>query len=404
MNAEFPSTHKSLLNQLRSTDPGRQRTALEIFVKGYRQALIHFLVAGKGVNRDSAEDLVQDFVLNKIMSGRILDSYENKGNFRNLLRKSLQNYLIDEFRKEKVRQTNVQSNSVLLGLGSIKKDFDSFDRMWAIGVFTSVLKRMQTSSPYWGVFLSRVLTVPPLPYGEVVKRHGFEDPIKASNALMTAKRTFHRLLEESIADGATEGDAGGFDEDLRLLRQVLFDADTLSSVLQSLEEIRFEGVEDLAESSVGDLTPSGIQLLAQNQGDWSVDDLKSVLDHLLEQPVSRYLTPPRSAAEPDRTLRIKELVVDGAHADESSLEKIKRLKNYFKAPAQEGSEASVLPREIIVTVVFLLIGSFVSKGGVRVEITTIEPTELAQSLESIAAKPWVERELADVLRAAIGLL
>jgi hypothetical protein len=62
----------------------------------------------------------------------------------------------------------------------------------------------------WGVFKARLLD-PILDgarapsYEELIARLGFRSPAEASNALITARRQFDRLLREIVAEYAGEG-------------------------------------------------------------------------------------------------------------------------------------------------------------------------------------------------------
>lgn len=122
MDSGFPTTKYSLMAQLRSPDSIEQKSALGLFIEGYRRALLKFLVVNKRVNQHDAEDIVHDFIVEKVMSGRVLEATENKGKFRSLLCKSLQNFLIDSLRKRKTNQKNFESNSGLFALENIREN------------------------------------------------------------------------------------------------------------------------------------------------------------------------------------------------------------------------------------------------------------------------------------------
>ena len=72
----------------------------------------------------------------------------------------------------------------------------------------------------WRVFQARVLSplldnVEPVEYEELVEECGFTSPAQASNALITAKRSFNRILREVVAEYAR--DTEEVEEELRQL-------------------------------------------------------------------------------------------------------------------------------------------------------------------------------------------
>ncbi|MEM9411351.1 MAG: hypothetical protein AAGA30_09575, partial [Planctomycetota bacterium] len=197
-DSNFPLTRISLIERVKDVDGSIRRLALEEFAQSYRPALISFLVKCKRIREDTAEDIVHDFILNKIMNGKVMELAGQSGRFRSLLRTCLQNHLIDEIRKNKHR---FASNSLDFNEGDPEHagDTNPIDQAWAIALFREALIFMKIKSEYWGVFMDRVLTQPPLAYGQIIKRHGFENPSQASNALMTAKRQFNRIIEDLLA-------------------------------------------------------------------------------------------------------------------------------------------------------------------------------------------------------------
>lgn len=142
---------------------------------------------------------MNDFILNKIIQGKVLDLANGEGRFRIVLRTCIKTFFIDDYRKKKRIPTMVAISTELEPLGakqpeSEEDQIDPFDRVWAIAVFTNTLLQMKNESPHWGLFVDRVLTQPAKPYDQIIADYGFDSPKKASNALMTARRSFNRLL------------------------------------------------------------------------------------------------------------------------------------------------------------------------------------------------------------------
>ncbi|MEM9412633.1 MAG: PCI domain-containing protein [Planctomycetota bacterium] len=100
-NSNFPLTRFSLIERVKDVDGRIRKLALEEFAQSYQPALISFLVKCKDIRENEAEDIVQDFILDKIISGKVMELAGRKGRFRSLLRACLQNHLIDQVRKNK---------------------------------------------------------------------------------------------------------------------------------------------------------------------------------------------------------------------------------------------------------------------------------------------------------------
>ena len=388
MDSDFPTTAHSLLAQLRSQDPLEKKTALNLFVAGYRKALLKFLIVRKRMDQNDAEDLVQDFIVEKIMSGQVLGTTPKGGRFRNLLRKCLQNYLIDSLRKRKTLEKNFESNSGLFAIQNIEEEFDPFDELWAHGVFVAVLKQMRLRSPYWDVFKARVLTTPPMNYSAIVELCGFDDPVKASNALITAKRTFLRLASETISDSTDHSDEVDLDEEINLLKRVLVNSSEITALVDSLDEI------DISVSNLKPLPETGLddqvyhELGAVVEASWHAAEIEEVLNHLFASKVGSFLTEVDSAIV-DQT--VEGLLFRNSGQPKGLLDTTIKLKQFFKSLS--GEDEVNIPRPVLVTIVFALIARYLELGGDMATITSIEASDLRQRLQSISQKSWVGDKL-----------
>ena len=397
MDSDFPTTAHSLLAQLRSHDPFEKKVALNLFVAGYRKALLKFLIVTKQVNQNDAEDLVQDFILEKIVTGQVLSATPKEGKFRNLLRKCLQNYLIDSLRKRKTQEKNFESNSGLFAMQNIEHEFDVFDELWAKGIFVAVLKQMEARSPYWALFKARVLTNPPLSYSAIVESCGFEDPVKASNALMTAKRTFLRLVSEMISDSAGHSSEVSMDEEIGLLKRVLLDSSEIAAIVDSLDAIQIpaSGPSRLAENLLEDQVYRELGTIVD--ASWAAAENEEVLEHLFASKVGGFLGTDGSVIS-DQS--VKELLFENSIESKSQLDATIKLKHFFKSLS--GEDEINVPRPILVTIVFALIARYVQLGGEVAAITSIEADDLRQRLKSISEKSLVKGELKGLFEAVLS--
>ena len=213
------------------------RLALEVLLMRYLAPLRTHLVFKMGVPDDRAEELVQGFIADKVLERDLIGhADQTKGKFRTFLLTSLDRYVIDRFRREKVRSpssemgpsVDVHEHEGLIA--SKHKAPEVFDVAWAREVLGQALRRMQSeceasSRPdIWGVFESRIIKPifeqeEPLPYGRLVELFGFRSPLQAANVLTTAKRMFQRTLRALVNEYV--GDDGEIDLEIQDLKDIL---------------------------------------------------------------------------------------------------------------------------------------------------------------------------------------
>jgi hypothetical protein len=231
-DSSFPSTQWSLVDRATAGDTTARRGALGDLLKRYLPALRAHLVLNKRIDRDRADDLLQGFITSKVLEqGLIARADPDKGRFRGLLIRSLNNYVIDVYRHQTVTPA-----AFSLGAGDLPapgEDSDGrsdvFDVAWARELLAEVLRRMRNECDksrrpeIWGIFESRIVgpileNAPALPYEQLVRRFGFRSPTQAANALVTAKRMFIRNLRSVVGEYAGEST---IDAEIRDLQQIL---------------------------------------------------------------------------------------------------------------------------------------------------------------------------------------
>jgi RNA polymerase sigma-70 factor (ECF subfamily) len=231
----FPTTSWSLV-ALAGQDDETRREALGTLLTRYLPALRAHLIQAKGLAPDRADDLVQDFVANKILERDLIArADQQRGKFRTFLLTSLDRFLLNRLRDEGAKKRAASAAAEPLGerdgqLAAGSGPSDAFDFAWARSVLGEALQRMRTHcetsgrADVWGVFECRVLgpifegTEAP-DYREIVERFGFQSPSQASNVLATAKRTFARMLRSVVAEYA--GSEEEIEEELGQLHAVL---------------------------------------------------------------------------------------------------------------------------------------------------------------------------------------
>lgn len=237
----FPSTHWSVvLSVAGQKNPEARAKAIAELVQVYSPALLAFLQSKKGLDRHRAEDVLQDFVADKVLGqGLIARAERGRGKFRNFLLKSLQHFLYNQVRRNGAafRGPPQDRLSVSVDTHAVADPSPpphmSFDVAWARNVLALALEAMQrecvaSARPdVWAVFDGRVLGPtlrgdPPAPYVELVERYRYASPAQASNVLITANRMFARCLRAVVGNYAASED--DLEEELRDLRTILASA------------------------------------------------------------------------------------------------------------------------------------------------------------------------------------
>ena len=212
-----PHTDWSLIRSASSTPSAPQKAALQALVVRYLPAL-QAHVASKWRNAGGqTEDWVQAFLAAKIVEGTLLSSARpERGRFRNLLRKTLDDFIISQLRHQNAKK---RSPGRIGDLESAAPAVDrgpdptmAFEIAWGKQVIVEAVERVKREclaskrEDLWGVFESRVLqpaldgSAPAMPYETLVQKFGFNSPLQAANALTTAKRMFERNLRAVLRE------------------------------------------------------------------------------------------------------------------------------------------------------------------------------------------------------------
>ena len=217
----FPSTCWSSVRE--AGQPGQEagEVALESLLRKYLEPLVCHLIAKFRLHRDQAEDLLQAFILDRVLASELIAHADcTRGRFRTFLLGSLDHFVCNEFRRQQTKRRSPKNGFVSLdelkefeGSRAAGEFSDDFDTAWARTIMTEALKRMQAEcldkgrQDFWDLFDCRVLkplldNAQPLRYDELVRRFGFESPAQAYNALATSKRMFMRVLRSMIGEYA----------------------------------------------------------------------------------------------------------------------------------------------------------------------------------------------------------
>jgi DNA-directed RNA polymerase specialized sigma24 family protein len=235
-DGRFPTTHWSLVGRAGQDALESKRQALGELLSRYLSALQAHLVYGKRLKPEDADDLLQEFVATKILEKQLIGRADAEcGKFRTFLLTALDRFLIDRHREARAGKRSPGKDRLQTlddGAEPIQADGppDSFDLAWARNVIDQTVQMMRAQcdaasrSDVWGVFECRLLDpllrdVEPVDYDELVRRYGLQSPSQASNLLMTAKRTFARVLHTVVGEYARSDDE--IEAEIRELMEIL---------------------------------------------------------------------------------------------------------------------------------------------------------------------------------------
>jgi RNA polymerase sigma-70 factor (ECF subfamily) len=237
----LPSTHWSEIASASQTRQDKGREALDRVLTRYQSALLAHLGFKFRIGSDSAQDLLQSFVTEKILEKELLtQANPARGRFRTFLLNALDNFVISHRRKEQAQKRSPGGDVLSMDELSPADEpqhsdppIDKTDVAWAQAAINAALLNMRHEceasqrTDIWGVFEGRVLSAvleekPETDYQALIERFGFASPSQAFNTLNTAKRIFKRHLRQVIAEYSR--DDREIEEELRELKDRLLRA------------------------------------------------------------------------------------------------------------------------------------------------------------------------------------
>ena len=232
----FPTTHWSAIALATQGHAADGRRALGELLARYMPAMRTFLVLDQRLDRHRAEDLLQGFVAERVLERNLLARADRgRGRFRTFLLACLRNYVAMQRRREVAAKRHPGAGRLVPlgeGAGDLPGDepgSDAFDVAWARQVIGEALERMRRECEsslrpdLWALFHGRVVApaledAAPLDYRQITARFKFATPAEATNALVTAKRMYLRMLRSVVAEYAEGAEV---DEELARLKKVL---------------------------------------------------------------------------------------------------------------------------------------------------------------------------------------
>ena len=216
----FLTTHWSLVDDINTGEADRNRALIELLLIRYWKPVYCYL-RRKGYDNDAAKDLTQGF-FHEIVLGRnlIQQADQTKGRFRSFLLMALNRYLINTQEEQSAQKRTPRGKLVSFDFASMADSpqvmttltpEDTFTYVWVSALMEQVLKNVEAGckaddkAVHWEVFRERVL-LPVMKGGEapcmedICRKYGIQDPIKASNMVVTVKRRFRTALAKRLRD------------------------------------------------------------------------------------------------------------------------------------------------------------------------------------------------------------
>jgi len=229
------TTSWTLIGQAGSSDPRRQREALDEITRRYRHPVVAYL-RRKGLSESDADDVAQGFLLDVVLARDLVGRADrSKGRFRTYLLTALNRYLIDWWRHEARRRTAAPGgdpDDPAAGPepGDPRTPEQAFLHVWASGQVDAVLAgveadcRRNGQAVHWLLFYEQVVRpilqeAEPPARAALCARYGLADELTVSNMVTTVKRRFRRALRDRVARELGPDDP--VDEEIMDLMEIL---------------------------------------------------------------------------------------------------------------------------------------------------------------------------------------
>lgn len=226
--SRFPDTRWSLVGRAADSDELIRHHALAELLSLYSPGFRSFLVETRRLDPDRADDLLQDFIADKLLAAQLVRHADiRRGKFRSFVLKCLNNFVNSRLRGSAGLGTPASALAVSEDSTSEKSEVsDVFDRQWINQVVADALQMMESDcklrgrADLWEVLRLRVVEpvfrgVEPVGYDQLVQMFGIDSPRQAMNLLANAKRCFFDHLRVAVGRYVEQDSVEEEIEDLR---------------------------------------------------------------------------------------------------------------------------------------------------------------------------------------------
>jgi len=228
----FLTTHWSLIEDVESGDD-KDHALIGLLLDKYWKPVYCYL-RRKGYNNEQAKDLTQGFFHEVVLSRDLVQrADQSKGRFRSFLLHALNQYLIDEKRRQgalkriprdKLVPLDFTNPPVLPHAISKQPPEECFNYAWKSTLLDQSLSQVrdqcldQGMEKHWHVFREKVVKpiledLEPLSLKEICAKYNIESGTRASNMIVTVKRRFQAALKKNVRNTVTSEKQ--IDEELR---------------------------------------------------------------------------------------------------------------------------------------------------------------------------------------------
>ena len=221
----FLTTHWSLIEGVKE-HIDKEQALISLLLERYWKPVYCYL-RRKDYDNERAKDLTQDFFHEVVLNHSLIErADQSKGRFRSFLLHALNQYLVDEQRKEAAQKRIPPAKLVPLDMNHPPvlpqkvRQFEPeqcFDYAWKTDLLERALSELKQwyfgrgMDTHWHLFRDRLLR-PSLDgleapsFSRLCEQYGIENETKASNMLGTVKRQFQSILTKHVRQTVLSGD------------------------------------------------------------------------------------------------------------------------------------------------------------------------------------------------------
>lgn len=213
----FLTTHWSLIEEVKG-DEDRDRALIGLLLERYWKPVYCYL-RRKRYDNEQAKDLTQGFFHEVVLNRHLIRRADPcKGRFRTFLLHALNQYVVDQQRKETAQKRIPRDKQVRLDICDLSVGDETmgeldagqgFNYAWKAELLNHVLSEVEEGyvkrgmEAHWCVFRDRLLKpiledrdAPSLK--AICRQHAIKDEVTASNMLKTVKRLFRSTLRKHV--------------------------------------------------------------------------------------------------------------------------------------------------------------------------------------------------------------
>jgi RNA polymerase sigma-70 factor (ECF subfamily) len=221
----FLTTHWSLVEHIQSEDD-KDRVLIGLLLDRYWKPVYCYL-RHKGHDNEEAKDLTQGFFHEVVLNRNLIQrADQSKGRFRTFLLHALDQYLLNEKRRQATQKRSPRGRLVSFDIISppalpeavlMSHPEDSYNYAWTASMLDQVLSEVEAKcleddlEVHWLVFKDKIAEpilgdTPPPSFAYLCEKYGIDDQKKAANMVTTVKRCLQKALNQYLRNTATSDD------------------------------------------------------------------------------------------------------------------------------------------------------------------------------------------------------